>query len=231
MDSKSNDGSVEILTKYANEGKIRLFEKKCSRGLGRQTAFENSTGDYVISGLDMDDIFKPTLGSILSFYHNAAEGKLLTVVNGETTMIGTRKLLTSLGGWQNLQFRENWELARRAAGEDNHRWTIFPIIVTITSKDRRRSTRSSLGYRYMRYRDNLRVGHKQFDPGESKGTGQWVVWLWARLSTQFLSKYGASYPFSSVDPKDFFDSREYWPKGENIDRERALYRALLKREI
>ncbi|HEV2139100.1 MAG TPA: glycosyltransferase family 2 protein [Nitrososphaerales archaeon] len=231
VDSRSNDGSTEILRKYATDGKIKLIETKCSRGLGRQIALENSTGDYVISGLDMDDIFKPTLFSILDFYHSMTEGKLLTVVNGETTMVCTRALLNSLGGWRDLQFRENWELARRAAKEDNHRWTIFPIVVTITSKERRKSVRSSLGYRYMRYRDNLRVGHKQFDQGEKKGISQEIFWLLARLAVLFLPKYKADYAFTSIDPKDFVDSQGNWPKGDNIDRERQLYRALLKREI
>ena len=231
VDGRSNDGSTKILKKYADEGKIRLIERKCSRGLGREIALENSTGEYVISGLDMDDIFKPTLKLILDFYHEKTEGKLLTVVNGETTMISPRKLLNSLGGWRDLQFRENWELARRAAKEGNHKWTIFPIVVTITSKQRRTSTRSSLGYRYMRYRDNLRVGHKQFDPGERKGFIQEAVWLLAHFIVLFLPKYRADYAFTSVDQMDFVESRDYWPKGENIDRERDIYRALLKREI
>jgi hypothetical protein len=83
----------------------------------------------------------------------------------------------------------------------------------------------------MRYRDNLRVGHKQFDLGEEKGIMQNIVWLWARLVVLFLPKFRADYAFSSIDESDFVDSREYWPKGDNIDRERNLYRALLKREI
>jgi len=231
VDSKSRDGSAEILRKYAEEGRIKMIERKCSRGLGRQIALENSTGDYVISGLDMDDIFKPTLMPMLRFYHDKAEGKLLTVINGETTMISTRKLLMSLGGWRDLQFRENWELSRRAAKEDNHRWTIFPIVMEVTSKDRRTSVRSSLGYRYMRYRDNLRVGHKQFDVGEKKGTVQEIVWLYARFATFFLPKYRSDYPFTSVSAEDFVDSREYWPNGEGFEREKALYKALLRQNI
>ena len=231
VDSKSKDGSADILREYAKEGKIRLIERRCSRGLGRQIALESSSGDYVISGLDMDDVFKPTLGQILLFYHGAAEGKLLTVINGQTTMVCSRELLVKLGGWRDLQFRENWELERRAAKDGNHRWTIFPIVGMITSKERRKSLTSSLGYRFMRYRDNIRVGHKQFDPGERKGISQETVWLMARLAALFLPNYRADYSFTSVDPGDFVDSREYWPKGNDIERERNLYRSLLKKEI
>ena len=83
----------------------------------------------------------------------------------------------------------------------------------------------------MRYRDNLRVGHKQFDEGESKGASQEAVWLIARIATRFLPNYKVDYPFTSVDRKDFLDSRDYWPQDENIERERKLYRALLGLEI
>jgi glycosyltransferase involved in cell wall biosynthesis len=231
VDSKSKDGSLEILRKYASEDRIRLIERKCTRGRGRQIALENSRGDYIISGLDMDDVFKPTLKSILEFYHSAVDGKLLTVVNGGAIMISSRELLTSIGGWRDLQFRENWELARRSAREHNHKWTIFPILLTVTSKERTKSVSSSLGYRYIRYRDNLRVGHRQFDEGEQKGASQEAVWLIARLATHFLPNYRVDYPFTSVDRKDFLDSRDYWPKDEDIDRERKLYRSLLKLEI
>ena len=69
VDSKSNDGSADVLRNYAAQRRIKLIEKKSSRGLGREIALENATGDYVISGLDMDDIFTPTLEWLLRFYH------------------------------------------------------------------------------------------------------------------------------------------------------------------
>ena len=95
VDGKSKDGSVEILRKYQKEGRIKLIERKCSRGLGRQIALENSSGDYVISGLDMDDIFTPAISSMLESYHHLAEGKLLSVVDGGGTMVGSRQLRTA----------------------------------------------------------------------------------------------------------------------------------------
>ena len=41
----------------------------------------------------------------------------------------------------------------------------------------------------MRYRDNLRVGHKQFDRGEKMGLGQKIVLFAAKFITLFLPKY------------------------------------------
>jgi hypothetical protein len=67
--------------------------------------------------------------------------------------------------------------------------------------------------------------------GERKGIGQEIIWLAARLATLLHTKYKANYQFTSIDPMDFLDSREFWPKGDEIERERALYRSLLKWEI
>jgi glycosyltransferase involved in cell wall biosynthesis len=38
VDSKSSDGSHQVLRRLESEGKIRLFVKNCSRGAGRQLA-------------------------------------------------------------------------------------------------------------------------------------------------------------------------------------------------
>ena len=75
VDSLSSDGSSEILREYARSGKIKLIEKKCSRGKGIQIGFENSSGKYIISNLDMEDIFNPCLLSLLREYHSKSEGK------------------------------------------------------------------------------------------------------------------------------------------------------------
>ena len=53
----------------------------------------------------------------------------------------------------------------------------------------------------MRYRDNLRVGHKQFDRGEKMGLGQKIVLFAGKFITLFLPKYRADYYFTSVDKK------------------------------
>lgn len=230
VDSRSKDGSTEILMKYAKEGRIKLIERRCSRGAGRQMALKKSTGKYVISGLDMDDTFRPELASFLRFYHDRVEGKLLSGL-GEATMIGPRELLSGLGGWRDLQFRENWELCRRAAKFDGYRWTLFPLVKRLNPHEERRSFIRTTRYRYIRYRENLRVGHKQFDPGEKRGVNQEIVWLFARLAVLFLPKYRADYAFTSVDPKDFVDSSEFWTNNNDIERKRSLYRTLLKREI
>jgi glycosyltransferase involved in cell wall biosynthesis len=227
VDSKSSDGSAERLRSYADEGKIKLIEQKCSRGIGRQVALENASGNHVISGLDMDDIFKPRIRVLLRFYHERVDGRLLAGA-GEATMIAPRRLLLKLGGWKDLQFRENWELCRRAAGMDVYKWSIFPLASAINPHQERRHWRTRIKYRYIRYRENLRVGHKQFDDGERVGLGQKIVWSAARFSVLFLPKYRVKHNFTSVDPKYFVDSRDYWPKDDDQEKEKELYQLLLR---
>ncbi|MGD0477855.1 MAG: glycosyltransferase family 2 protein [Nitrososphaerales archaeon] len=230
VDNKSNDGSEKILKKYEEERKITLIQRKCSRGIGRQTALENASGKYIISGLDMDDTFRPSLIPLLRFYHDRVEGKLLSGF-GEATMVAPRELLTSLRGWHDLQFRENWELCRRAAGTDQYRWTIFPLVASVNPHPERHSLRSVIKYRYIRYRENLRVGHRQFGETEKTGVSQKIVWFAARFSVMFLEKYRVDYPFTAVDPRYFVDSRGYWAENADLEKERSLYRIGLKREL
>jgi len=45
--------SSEFYQDYAQKGDIKLIVEKCSRGKGRQIAFKNSTGKYIIANLDI----------------------------------------------------------------------------------------------------------------------------------------------------------------------------------
>jgi glycosyltransferase involved in cell wall biosynthesis len=230
VDNVSNDGSEKILRRFQREGRIRLFQQKCSRGTGRQAGLLNASGEFIISGLDMDDTFRPNLIPLLRFYHDRVEGKLLSGF-GEATMIAPKELLTRLGGWRDLQFRENWELCRRAAGADHYRWTVFPLVATVNPHNERTSTWSMTEYRYIRYRENLRVGHRQFSEAEKVGTLQRITWIAAKFSVMFLAKYRVEYPFTAVDPRCFIESKEYWVEDADLAREKELYRIGLNREL
>jgi len=109
-DNCSDDGSREILEDYARAGKIRLLVQKSSRGKGRQIAFENSTGDYIISGLDSDDVLKPTLKDVLKIYHSEHEGYALSF---GTIHFIPRPLVESVGGWRDLQSLEDVDFCKR----------------------------------------------------------------------------------------------------------------------
>jgi len=109
-DNYSNDGSREILEEYAREGKIKLIIERSSRGRGRQIAFENSTGDYIISGVDTDDVLTPVFKDFLKVYHEQHEGYVLSA---DTIHIIPRKVVEEIGGWKDLQYYEDVDFCRR----------------------------------------------------------------------------------------------------------------------
>lgn len=130
-DNFSNDGSAEILGKYAAQRKLKLIQRNCNRGEGRQIAFNHSQGDYIITGLDMDDVFKPTLHTILVNYHTKYEGFM--VVYGTVGII-PRSLVENVGGWVSLSAYEDVEFGRRAryvCDTSKYMWTsdASPIIL------------------------------------------------------------------------------------------------------
>ena len=95
---------------YARKGKIRLIVAHSGRGKGRQIAYENSKGRYIISGLDADDVVKPTLQEVLKVYHMYHEGYVLSFA---TIHFIPRDLVEAVGGWKDLQWGEDVDFARR----------------------------------------------------------------------------------------------------------------------
>lgn len=167
VDNMSSDGSYEILKGFAEKGQIKLMQVKCSRGKGRQIAFENSSGKYVVANLDMDDVFKPRLRELLERYHEVAEGKLLWAVSrakggfwgGESFTIAPRDLLAELGGWRDLQVFEDLELCCRAALRGKYCRGEFSLLdATNPHRERVQSRIRRMRWRYLRYREILRIG-------------------------------------------------------------------------
>ena len=148
--------------------RIRLLQSKSSRGRGREIAFENSRGEYVIANLDMDDVFRPRLRELLRRYHDLAEGNLLWATSvmkgkgfwgGESFTIAPRELIEELGGWRDLQLFEDRELNSRAARKERYCIGEFALLETTNPhSERRRSLWGRMKWRYVRYREILRVG-------------------------------------------------------------------------
>lgn len=208
VDNRSNDGSERILQEYVEKGKIKLITKKCSRGKGRQIGFENSSGEYIISNLDMDDIYWPKLSQLLNFYHESCEGSLLRIVPGVIT-IAPQKILTMLGGWHDLQYDEDRDLLSRAAKAGLYRWTIFPLLRAITSHPERRSLLGKLRHRYITYRERIRIGRKIFADKEPTSVKQKLIALVAMVGALFYESYKDSFNITFLH----LDSRYFIPSG------------------
>ena len=173
VDSRSEDGSLEVLKEYETAGRIRLIVASCNRGRGRQLAFENSTGDYVIANMDMDDIFAPTLTKMLDFYHSNYEGKIIRIFrspsNGKKLMtsitIGPRDVISRVGGWRSLSWFEDDDLWNRAARLGIFANAEFPIMIRKAKYDNAQtrvqlpqSYFSRIRHRFVVYRDGARAG-------------------------------------------------------------------------
>jgi len=118
VDNYSNDGSREVLQGYASSQRIKLIERHCSRGRGRQIAFEESSGDYIISGVDLDDIFRPIFLRLAEAYHTFFEGKCLFMSGKhEAITVVPRTLVERVGGWRDVPAGEDIDLWARIAKE------------------------------------------------------------------------------------------------------------------
>ena len=230
VDNFSSDGSLNILQEYSANGKIRLVQKRCSRGLGRTAALEHAIGRYIISGLDMDDTFRPRLLQLLDFYKTKCDGMLLRTE--VATLVATRELLLDLGGWHDLQFDENWELSKRAAKTGKFRWTIFPLLEIINKHKERRTLTGRIRYRYVTIRENYRVGHRPFGIGEKVGISKRLLQVIVLITLPFYTSYRDNFRgFTVVDPKFFVDSSDWWKDLKGSEELKGKYNRLLGKEL
>lgn len=168
VDNMSGDGSYEVLREFEKARRISLIQAKSTRGRGRQIAFENSSGDYIVANMDMDDVFKPRLSELLVRYHALAEGKLLWAFSrmrglgfwgGEAFTIAPRRIISELGGWRDLQVFEDMELCARAARKGLYLRGEFSLLdATNLHPERTRTAIGRMRWKYLRYREILRCG-------------------------------------------------------------------------
>lgn len=167
VDNYSNDGSLEILREYQDK-RVKLIVKKCSRGLGRQTAIRNSRGKYIISHMDMDDVFEPNLVRLLQIYHVNWEGYMLVAQRDKRVhalagiMIAPRELIDRIGGYRDLNYLEDRELFSRAAQIGCFRFLRYFPMVSQRIKKRKLYLRviSLLSKEYLVFRESFRIGRR-----------------------------------------------------------------------
>jgi len=206
VDSVSSDGTREILREYSERQIIKLTEVKCTRGRGRQKAFESSSGKYVISNVDLDNPLKPNLIQLMCTYHQVCDGSLLfalspTVKNAwgpAGISIIPRALVQRLGGWRNVQIFEDTDLFARASQLGMYRWGWFDILQSANDRSDWPWVKR-LRYRYATHRDWLRLGGKlKFGGGSPWGS---ALKLLAAIDSEFRTKYPNAYleTYKSMD--------------------------------
>ena len=183
VDNMSSDGSQEVLRHYRDMGSIKLIERKCSRGEGRQLAFEASSGDYVLSHMDCDDVFNaPSIDSLISEYHSAYEGKAIMTKRRDSPeasniTIAPRALLERVGGWRSLNWGEDWDLWARLANVGEYRFFPYPAdspphASVKVRTERYSGTTHGFWVRVSKYADAVRSGRSVFSPGEHISNAQ-----------------------------------------------------------
>ncbi|HEV2139116.1 MAG TPA: glycosyltransferase family A protein [Nitrososphaerales archaeon] len=210
VDSLSNDGSEKVLVEYQQREKIKLITRKCSRGQGRQIALENSLGEYVISHMDMDDVYRRELLKLIAFYHAKCEGKVMVAIScpgnwTQNVTIGRRELIKKIGGWRDLQYGDDWDLWSRAALSSNYSWTVLPMSDMHKNRRSRSGFLKNLRFRFRKYRDGMRLGRDLFRKEEEVSLSQKGAKLLARISLVFfpssLGEFNRN--FKAADPAFF----------------------------
>jgi glycosyltransferase involved in cell wall biosynthesis len=217
VDNFSEDGTYAVLQEFEQSHKMKVIRRRCSRGLGRQIAFENACGEYIIANLDLDDVFLPVLDELVTKYHEKVEGKLLAIFNAnpppdvttgwiQNITIGPHELIASLGGWRDLNTFEDWDLWSRADRAHEYCWTSFRFAANKTIHPEEGRVITGLRERHGRYRERLRLGMRIFSPGEKVGPSQRLAYSTARLSLLFHGVLQGQNPdFNPYDPNRFIE--------------------------
>lgn len=113
VDSYSTDGSFEILKKYAQKyGVIKILREKCSRGRGRQIAFEHAKGEIIIF-VDMDTWYKPNKLSKLLKGWERSEYRHLVLITLSPLWICPRSIVREIGGWKDFNAADDIDFMTR----------------------------------------------------------------------------------------------------------------------
>ena len=119
VDAASSDDSLEVLARFERTfANVIVHSEPCSRGRGRQLAFERSRGRHV-AVLDSDTFVRPEYGAFLRGYLAASARRGAAIVAYEeidgrnanmTCTFAPRDLVASVGGWRDLWGAEDVDL-------------------------------------------------------------------------------------------------------------------------
>ena len=164
VDEYSTDGSYEILRDYAQRYdniKVLRFEvlkSVRSRGLGRQLAFESSSGRYIIT-IDTDtEYYSEKLRKILVAYKQGKLGKLTAVKFWGSLGIYPRPLVEKAGGWRDYSVGEDHDFLARLSKVGS--FVFLPINVEVNEPCE--EWRKGL-FKALRF--NIIVGEKRYFQG------------------------------------------------------------------
>lgn len=111
VDNHSSDGSYEDLTSFSASGPVRVTQLRCSRGIGRQRAFEQSRGEFVVT-FDLDTVYNETWSRLLRW---VLANRPPYALSATLSQFYPRSALERVGGWRDFQYWEDIDLWVRLA--------------------------------------------------------------------------------------------------------------------
>ena len=194
VDNESSDDSSKILEQCQKAGLIKYVSQKCTRGLGRQVAFENSKGDYILACMDCDDEFIPeNVNRLIDLYHEKLEGNVMMTKKtkknekeASNITIAPRSVVVQVGGWRDINWCEDWDFWARSAALGKYVFESYPYSYpphkSITVRVKRESSLvSRFVTRYNKYKDFCRIGRPPFADGERRSSSQRVTYNLANI--------------------------------------------------
>lgn len=122
VDNYSNDGTFEVLKQMSETySNIYIYRKRSNRGMGRQMAFEKTTGYYVYY-VDFDDvILDSTMRILLTRYEEYLKKNV--IIDG----MCRKEVIEEVGGWKPLNASEDTEFSARAISKGYELFSIPAI--------------------------------------------------------------------------------------------------------
>ena len=114
VDNYSTDGSFEILKDYTSlYSNIKVLRRKCCRGLGRQIAFKNSKGRYLIT-IDMDtEYLSGKLHRFLLAHKKSKIKDMYALKTWGSLCLYPRHIVEKAGGWRDYNIGEDMDILTR----------------------------------------------------------------------------------------------------------------------
>lgn len=159
VDNISKDGSVQILDSFAQSHRnVKVLSKKCTMGRGRQLAFSESTGRFIVV-VDTDTVYFPIARDLVDKYLSqypqfAVQAKLFGIF--------PREIWETVGGRGNFNTGEDFEMWMRIWKIGRMKW--YPVQMGTNFKEpEAKDSYDYMSVRYSRFEKFTRFLRREFD--------------------------------------------------------------------
>jgi glycosyltransferase involved in cell wall biosynthesis len=130
VDNLSKDDSLTILKEYEqNHDNMKVLSQKCTMGRGRQIAFENSSGEFIMV-IDTDTVYFPIFKDFVDMYFaQYSQYSLQAILCG----IFPRNIWVEIGGRRDVNIYEDVDMWVRIWRLEKMRW--YPVFMGENLKD------------------------------------------------------------------------------------------------